>query len=421
MESPNKCGPIADGRRRGTLDFLRYLGPGLLVTIGFIDPGNWATNVAAGSVYGYALLWVVTLGTVFLILLQHNSAHLGIVTGTCLAEAATAHMKPWASRASLGTALAATASTALAELLGGAIALNMLFGIPAKIGTLIVLALVLVMLFTNSYRKLEKWIIGFVSVIGFSFLIELVMVHIDWPQALRSWVTPVVPHGSMVALMSVLGAVVMPHNLYLHSEIIQSRQWNCEDEVKIKRQLKYEYTDTIFSMTVGWAINSAMILVAAATFFANHVQVTELSQAHDLLTPLLGSEGGVAAAIFAVALLFSGVSACITAGMAGGSIFTGMFGKPYDISDRRTKWGIAITMIAATIPILFMSDLFKGLVLSQMVLSIQLPITIFTQLKMTSSKKVMGKFRNSVLDNILLWGIGAVVVGLNIALLVSQF
>jgi manganese transport protein len=330
-------------------------------------------------------------------------------------------MKPWASRASLGTALAATASTALAELLGGAIALNMLFGIPAKIGTLIVLALVLVMLFTNSYRKLEKWIIGFVSVIGFSFLIELVMVHIDWPQALRSWVTPVVPHGSMVALMSVLGAVVMPHNLYLHSEIIQSRQWNCEDEVKIKRQLKYEYTDTIFSMTVGWAINSAMILVAAATFFANHVQVTELSQAHDLLTPLLGSEGGVAAAIFAVALLFSGVSACITAGMAGGSIFTGMFGKPYDISDRRTKWGIAITMIAATIPILFMSDLFKGLVLSQMVLSIQLPITIFTQLKMTSSKKVMGKFRNSVLDNILLWGIGAVVVGLNIALLVSQF
>ena len=173
-------------------------------------------------------------------------------------------------------------------------------------------------------------------------------------------------------------------------------------------------------MTVGWAINSAIILVAAATFFTHGIKITELSQAHDMLNPLLGAEGGMAAAIFAVALLFSGVSACITAGMAGGSIFTGMFGKPYDMRDRRTKAGIAVTMVAAAIPILFMSDFFKGLLFSQMILSVQLPITIFTQLRLTSSKKVMGKFRNSVLDNILLWSVGAIVVGLNIALLISQ-
>lgn len=400
------------------LDLLRYLGPGLLVTIGFIDPGNWATNVAAGSAYGYSMLWVVTLGTFFLIILQHNSAHLGIATGNCLSEATTAYFPRWIGRASLGTAMVATASTALAELLGGAIALNMLCKIPIKLGVLLVLLLVLFMLLTNSYRKLERWIIGFVSLIGISFLIELTLVHIDWPSAITSWVVPTVPLGSMPALMSVLGAVVMPHNLYLHSEIIQSRQWNCEDDATIKKQLKYEFTDTFFSMVVGWAINSAMILVAAATFFSRGIVVTDLAQAHDMLKPLIG---GAAAAIFAVALLFSGISACITAGLAGGSIFTGMSGAPYDIRDRRTKAGVAITLVAGALPVMLMKDFFQGLLFSQMLLSIQLPITIFSQLRLTSSRKVMGKFKNSLLDNILLWGIGTVVVGLNIGLLVSQF
>jgi manganese transport protein len=287
-----------------------------------------------------------------------------------------------------------------------------------KIGMLLVLGLVLAMLFTNSYRKLEKWIIGFVSLIGLSFLIELTMVHIDWPQALRSWVAPSVPKGSMFFVMAVLGAVVMPHNLYLHSEIIQSRQWNCEDDAIIKRQLKYEFTDTIFSMTVGWAINSAMILVAASTFFSRGLKVTELAQAHDMMEPLIG---GAAAVIFAIALLFSGVSACVTAGLAGGSIFTGMAGRPYDMADRRTKAGVAVTLVAGALPVLFMSDFFRGLLISQMILSAQLPVTIFTQLRLTSSGKVMGKFKNTVLGNIFLWGIGAVVVGLNVALVVSQF
>lgn len=419
MSEPNRCAP-ENGRRHSfnALELLKYLGPGLLVTIGFIDPGNWATNVAAGSSHGYALLWVVTLGTFFLIILQHNAAHLGIATGRCLSEAATEHFPRWVSRASLSTAMVATASTALAELLGGAIALNMLFGIPIKLGTVLMLALVMLMLFTNSYRKLERWIIGFVSLIGVSFLIELLLVHVDWPKALESWVAPNVPVGAMPAVMAVLGAVVMPHNLYLHSEIIQSRQWNCEDDGTIKRQLKYEFTDTFFSMMVGWAINSAMIIVAAATFFSRGISVTDLSQAHEMLKPLIGN---AAATLFAVALLLAGVSACITAGLAGGSIFTGMSGRPYDMKERQTKIGVAVALVAGALPVLFLRDFFQGLLFSQMLLSIQLPITIFTQLRLTSSKKVMGKFRNSVLDNILLWGIGGVVVALNVALLVSQF
>jgi manganese transport protein len=419
MSEPRNC-ENGNGRRHSfnALELLKYLGPGLLVTIGFIDPGNWATNVAAGSAHGYALLWVVTLGTVFLIILQHNAAHLGIATGHCLSEAATAHFPRWLSRSSLSTAMVATASTALAELLGGAIALNMLFNIPIKLGVLLTLALVLFMLLTNSYRKLERWIIGFVSLIGVSFLIELLLVHVDWPAALGSWVAPSVPKGSMPAIMAVLGAVVMPHNMYLHSEIIQSRQWNCEDDETIKRQLKYEFTDTFFSMMIGWAINSAMIIVAAATFFSRGIVVNDLAQAHEMLKPLIGS---AAAVIFAVALLLAGVSACITAGLAGGSIFTGMYGRPYDMHDRKTKIGVSLALVAGALPVLFMKDFFQGLLFSQILLSIQLPITIFTQLRLTSSKKVMGKFRNSLLDNIVLLGIGGVVVAMNVALLVSLF
>ena len=227
--------------RQGGLEIFKYIGPGLLVTVGFIDPGNWASNLAAGADYGYALLWMVTLSTIMLIVLQHNVAHLGIATGLCLSEATTAYLPAKASKAILGSAMLASISTSLAEILGGAIALQMLFGVPMRIGSLLVLIFVLIMLFTNSYRLIEKWIIAFVSIIGLSFIYELSLVTIDWPAAAYAWVTPSFPEGSMVIIMSVLGAVVMPHNLFLHSEIIQSRQWNLSDEKMIKKQLRYEY------------------------------------------------------------------------------------------------------------------------------------------------------------------------------------
>jgi manganese transport protein len=398
------------------IDFFKYIGPGMLVTVGFIDPGNWASNIAAGSGYGYLLLWMVTLSTIMLIVLQHNAAHLGIVTGKCLSEAATENMRPWLKNGILATAVAASVSTAMAEILGSAIALNMLFQLPIKIGALIVLAVALWMLFSNSYKKMEKIIIGFVSIIGLSFIFEICMVHINWSAAVSGWLTPSFPKGSMPVIMSVLGAVVMPHNLFLHSEIIQSRQWNLEDEKIIRKQLKYEFGDTLLSMIIGWAINSAMILMAAATFFQNSTKATELEQAQLMLKPLLGD---VAAVVFAIALLFSGISSCITAGMAGGSIFAGIFSEPYDISDDHTKAGVLITMVSALVVIFFISSPFQGLIYSQMLLSIQLPITIFTQIYLTSSKKVMGHFANSKLDSTLLWIVGMVVTLLNVALLLS--
>ncbi len=398
------------------IDFLKYIGPGMLITVGFIDPGNWASNIAAGSDYGYKLLWMVTLSTIMLIILQHNAAHLGIVTGKCLSEAATENMHPVLKNTVLGTAMIASVSTAMAELLGSAIALNMLFKIPLKIGAVMTVAISLWLLLTNSYKKIEKIIIGFVSLIGLSFVIEVGIADIHWGEAAVGWLSPCFPTGSMPIIMSVLGAVVMPHNLFLHSEVIQSRQWNLQDEAVINRQLKYEFGDTLFSMIIGWAINSAMILMAASTFYQNKIQVTELGQAKVVLEPLLGS---TAAVIFAVALLFSGLSSSVTAGMAGGSIFAGIYAEPYDIADSHTKTGVLTTLIAAAAVIFFVSDPLKGLIYSQMLLSIQLPITIFTQLYLTSSKKVMGKYANSKLDRGALWVIAVIVTTLNVALLLS--
>ncbi|MDR3560774.1 MAG: Nramp family divalent metal transporter [Negativicutes bacterium] len=394
--------------------FLRYIGPGILVTVGFIDPGNWATNMAAGAGYGYTLLWMVTLSTIMLIILQHNVAHLGIATGLCLSEAATVHLRPWVSRTVLLSAVAASVATAMAEILGGAIAINMLFHVPLKIASIGTAGLCGWLLWSNSYRKLEKIIIGFVSIIGLAFLYELCLVPVDWTQAAAGWVIPVMPEGSILVVMGVLGAVVMPHNLFLHSEIIQSRQWNLENEELIEKQLKYEFLDTLLSMGIGWAINSAMILVAAAVFFTHQVPVEELQQAQEMLKPLVGAG---AALIFAVALLFAGISSTITAGMAGGSIFAGLYSEPYDIKDRHSWLGVLVTYGLAVVVLLFVDNPFQGLLYSQIALSIQLPWTIFLQIYLTSSGKVMGKYANTRLQKVLLGLVGLAVTVLNIMLL----
>ena len=393
-------------RYLGGLDFFKYIGPGLLVTVGFIDPGNWASNFAAGADFGYSLLWVITLSTIMLIVLQHNVAHLGIVTGLCLSEAATKYTPKWVSRPILGTAVLASISTSLAEILGGAIALEMLFDIPIIWGSLLTAFFVTIMLFTNSYKRIERSIIAFVSVIGLSFLYELFLVDIDWPLAARSWVTPSIPEGSLLVIMSVLGAVVMPHNLFLQ-----------KDDASIRKLLKYEFYDTLFSMGVGWAINSAMILLAAATFFANHIGVEELQQAKSLLEPLLGNQ---AATIFALALLMAGISSTVTSGMAAGSIFAGMFGESYHVKDVHSRVGILLSLGIALVVILFIENPFQGLIISQMILSIQLPFTIFLQVGLPSSKRVMGQYANSRWSSFVLYTMAVIVSVLNLALLFSE-
>ena len=402
----------------GGLDFFKYIGPGLMVTVGFIDPGNWASNFAAGSQFGYSLLWVVTLSTIMLIILQHNVAHLGIATGLCLSEAATRYTPKWIARPVLGSAVLASISTSLAEILGGAIALQMLFDIPIKLGATITTIFVFIMLLTNSYRKIERAIITFVSIIGLSFIYELFLVDIDWGTAIHDWTVPSFPDGSIVIIMSVLGAVVMPHNLFLHSEVVQSFEYHKRDDASIKKHLKYELFDTLFSMIVGWAINSAMILLAASAFFKNGIIVDELQQAQAMLAPLLGNNAGT---IFAIALLLAGISSTITSGMAAGSISAGIFGESYHVKDSHSQIGIIASLGIALMLIFFIGDPFKGLIISQMILSMQLPFTVFLQDSLTPSRKVMGKYVNSRWNTFVLYTIAAIVTALNIILLISMF
>ena len=400
----------------GALDLLKYIGPGLLVTVGFIDPGNWATNLAAGSIFGYALLWVVTFSSIMLIIIQHNVAHLGIVTGLCLSEAANRYLPTSLSRPIILSAMLASISTSLAEILGGAIALQMLVGLPIKAGAVIVTAVCVGMLFSNTYNKIERWIITFVSIIGLSFLYELFLVDVDWGQAVTGWIKPSFPDNSLLIIMSVLGAVVMPHNLFLHSEVIQSREWNLKEPAIIKKQLKYEFYDTLLSMGIGWAINSAMIILAAATFFQAGHPVEELDQAQQLLVPLVGNNAGI---IFAAALLLAGISSTITSGIAGASIFAGFFGEAYNQGDLHSKTGMLLSFLPALALIFLISDPFEGLIISQMLLSVQLPITIFTQVYLTSNKRVMGTYVNSRSTTLLLVSLASLVTILNIALLIS--
>jgi manganese transport protein len=397
-------------------DIFRYLGPGILVTVGFIDPGNWAANLAAGAGYGNTLLWMVTLSTIMLIILQHNAAHLGIVTGLCLSEASSRYVSNWAGKTVLYSAMLATVATALAEITGGAIALFMLFRVPLNIGAVIIALVVWFLIFHNSYAKLEKIIIGFVSLIGLAFLYELSLVQINWGEVAVSAVMPVFPDGSIPVIMSVLGAVVMPHNLFLHSEIIQSRQWNREEPKQLEKQLKFEFLDTLFSMIIGWAINSAMIIVAAATFFVAQVNVDDLGQAAAMLQPLLG---GHAAAVFAVALLFAGIASSVTAGMAGGTIGAGITGRGYTLTEKATQYSIAGTLVGAVVCIFAVKNTFQALLISQILLSVQLPFTILLQIYLTSSRKVMGIYVNPLSTKIILWIIAVIVIALNALLLVD--
>jgi len=402
--------------RLASLELFRYIGPGFFVTVGFIDPGNWVTNVAAGSQFGYKLLWVVSLSTVILIVVQHNAAHLGIVTGLCLSEAASKFFKPWLRVLMLGSAMIACIATALAELLGAAIGLNMLTGLPLVAGAVFSALFSAWMLFSKNYQRLEKWIMGFVSLIGMAFIFELWLADVAWAQTLTGWVTPTFPVGALTVIMGVLGAVVMPHNIFLHSEVIQSRQWNEQGDDVIQKQLKYEFLDTLTGMGVGWAINSAMIIMAAAVFFKNGIIVTELPQVTQTLMPIFGK---ASASVFALGLLFAGLSSSVTAAMAGGSVFAGIFIEPFDINDPHSRIGLGITLLGALAAIALLSDPFKGILWSQVALSLQLPLTIIPLILLTSSGKVMGEYANSRLGAAVLWIIGLIVIGLNIALLVD--
>ncbi len=394
---------------------LRFLGPGFLITIGFIDPGNWATNMSGGSDFRYDLLWVITLSTLMLILIQNMSARIGIVTGKSLGvNIHENYSKPVSAFLGI-TIVTACAATDVAELLGGAIGFNLLFGFPLWLGALLTVLLETFFIISQRYHNLEKIIIGFLGIIALAYFIELFIIKPDWTAVLPAMVVPKINGASIYIAMGILGAVVMPHNIFLHSNVILSRKWGTTMEEK-KKSLKYEKIDTAVAMGVGWAVNSAMIIVAAAVFFKYGIHIESLQQASETLKPLAGRFAGF---LFAIALLATGISSSTTSSMAEVNVITAFLGKPEDSSTLLYKVSTFITAIPSFIIILLKVDTFKILIFSQVVLSIQLPFTLIPLLMLCRKKDLMGDLRSNNREFILAILVSAIIIALNVFLLYS--
>jgi manganese transport protein len=394
---------------------LRFLGPGFLVTVGFIDPGNWATNIEGGSNFAYDLLWVITLSTIMLIVIQHMAAKLGIATGKSLAANIRERFTPPVS-AFLGvTIVLACVATDAAEVLGGAIGFSLLFGMPLWSGALLTLIIVVFLIVSQRYHRIEVIIIGFLSIIGLCYLVELLIVKPDWAALAPALVVPRVNRDSIYVAVAMLGAVVMPHNIFLHSNVIHSRKWGISEHEKMAL-LRYEKADTFSAMLLGWMVNSAMIIVAAAVFSRNHVVIGSIEQAEATLKPLAGPLAGL---LFAVALVFAGVGSSLTSSMAEVNVITGFLGKPEDPRTRLYRISAFITSIPSFAVILFSLNTLRILILSQVVLSIQLPFTLIPLLILCRDHNVTGALRSRNLEFASAVIISGVVVMLNAYLLYS--
>jgi manganese transport protein len=392
-----------------------FLGPGFLITVGFIDPGNWATNIEGGSKFGYKLLWVITLSTIMLIVIQNMAAKLGIATGKSLAvNIRERFSRPVSALLGLTIVLACVA-TDVAELLGGAIGFNLLFGMPLWSGALLTVLLEVFLIVSQRYHRIEAIIMGFLGIIGLCYLVEILIVKPDWAELAPSMVVPSVNRSSIYVAMAILGAVVMPHNIFLHSNVIHSRKWGISEDEKLAL-LRYEKIDTLSAMLLGWVVNSAMIIVAAAVFCRHRVVVESIEQASATLKPLAGPLAGL---LFAVALVFAGVGSSVTSSMAEVNVITGFLGKPEDPRTLLYRISVFITAIPSLIIILLAMNTFRILIFSQVVLSIQLPFTLVPLLILCRDRSRMGCFKSSRLEFASAIVISAVVIILNIFLLYS--
>ncbi|MFH2001147.1 MAG: Nramp family divalent metal transporter [Planctomycetota bacterium] len=396
---------------------LSFLGPGFLVTVGFIDPGNWATNIEGGSKFGYKLLWVITLSTIMLIVIQNMAAKLGIATGKSLAVNIRDRFSRPVSAFLGGTIVVACVATDVAELLGGAIGFNLLFGLPLWAGALLTVLLEVFLIVSQRYHRIEVIIMGFLAIIGLCYLVEILIVKPDWAALAPSIIIPTVDRSSIYVAMAILGAVVMPHNIFLHSNVIHSRKWGISEDEKMKL-MRYEKIDTLFAMLMGWVVNSAMIIVAAAVFSRNDIVVDSIEQASATLTPLAGPLAGF---LFAVALVFAGVGSSVTSSMAEVNVITGFLGKPEDPRTLLYRISVFITAIPSFLVILLSMDTFRILIFSQVVLSVQLPFTLIPLLILCRDRKLMGRLSSGRLEFAAAVVISAVVIILNLYLLYSTF
>ena len=394
-----------------------------MVAVGYMDPGNWATDLAGGAQFGYTLLSVVLISNIMAILLQHLSVKLGVVAERDLAQACRDHFSPPVSFCLWVLCEIAIAACDLAEVIGSAIALNLLFGIPLVWGVCITAIDVLMILFlqTKGWRYLEALVAGLVFLIGFCFVYEIIASRPDLPELLRGLMpsTQIVANPAMLYIsIGILGATVMPHNLYLHSAIVQTRDYPRDDAGK-SMAIRYATADSTIALLFAFFINAAILVLAASTFHkSGHQDVAEIQDAYQLLTPVLGAS--LASTVFAVALLASGQNSTLTGTLAGQVVMEGF------LNIRLTPWlRRLITRLIAIIPAVIVAALYgasgvnKLLILSQVILSLQLSFAVVPLVWFTSSKLKMGRFANSPALASTAWIVTAIIVALNGYLLVQ--
>lgn len=404
---------------------LAFLGPGLMVAVGYMDPGNWATDIAGGAKFGYALLSVILISNIFAIILQHLSLKLGIVAERDLAQACRDHFKPTTNFILWVLCEIAIAACDLAEVIGSAIALNLLFGIPLTWGIVItgIDVFIILLLQSRGFRWIEAFVAGLIFVIFACFGYEILASKPDLFPMLKGLIPTkqIVYDPSMLYIaIGILGATVMPHNLYLHSSIVQTRNYDRDTKGK-KMALKFATIDSTVSLFLAFFVNAAILIVAAATFHnTGNQDVADIYDAHELLAPLLGTS--LASIFFAVALLASGQNSTLTGTLAGQIVMEGFLNIKLKPWLRRL-----ITRLIAIIPALIVAILYgeKGttdlLVLSQVILSMQLSFAVIPLVLFTNSKAKMGEFANKLFLKIIVWCITAIILVLNIYLLYTTF
>ncbi len=400
---------------------LAFMGPAYLISVGYMDPGNWATDLAGGSQFGYTLIWVLLMSNIMALLLQSLSVRLGIVRGLDLAQACRESYPPIVNFALYVLAEIAIIATDLAEVIGMAIGLNLLFGIPLIWGILITFldTFVLLFLINKGMRKMEAFILSLVFIIGLAFLIEMFLAKPHLGSVLQGFIPSIPNSDALYIALGIIGATVMPHNLYLHSSLVQTRKFDWSKK-GIKEALKYNFIDSAIALNLAFFVNAAILILAAATFYkAGLFQVAEIQDAYKLLEPLLGSK--LAPMLFAIALIAAGQSSTITGTLAGQIIMEGF------INIRIQPWvRRMITRLFAIVPaiavILIFGESYTGklLVLSQVILSLQLGFAIIPLIHFVSNKNSMGKFAIQLPTRIFAWIITLIIISLNIALVVNE-
>lgn len=412
--------PVDDGGRWWR-KAVAFAGPGYLVAVGYMDPGNWATDLAGGAQFGYALLSVILLSNLMAILLQGLAAKLGIVTGRDLAQACRDHYSRPASLALWVICELAIAACDLAEVIGSAIALQLLFGIPLPWGIAITALDVLIVLYLQhkGFRLLEALVVALIATIAACFLFEIVISRPEPGALLRGFVpTPAIlaDRDQLYIAVGILGATVMPHNLYLHSSIVQTRRYE-ESPAGKRVAVKYAFIDSTIALSFALFINAAILVVAAATFHrTGHTGVAEIQDAYQLLSPLLGVAG--ASAVFALALLASGQNSTLTGTLAGQIVMEGFLNiriRPW--LRRLITRGIAIVPAAVTAILFGASGTARLLILSQVILSLQLSFAVFPLVRFTSDTAKMGEFVNPMWLKLLAYAVAIVIAALNVWLL----